>query len=304
MSYSFNKYQAGDRSKWIAKILKRTAIIFSIGIALNWFPYYSKHISELRIFGVLQRIALAYGGAALLVVFLRNKSLLKGTFLILLLGYWLLLLLLGGDDPLSLSNNLVRKVDVFLFGENHLYGGYGMPFDPEGLLSSIPSIATALLGYFVGKEIQKQNDLNLLTKRLVGFGFLFIAVATAWHLLGFPINKPIWSSSYVLFSGGIAMSLLGLLLWILDIKKWTSWATPFKAFGLNPLVSYILSGLFVKTSFLIKIDGINLYSWFYTNIFQNLLGNYPGSLAFAISYVCFIWIFAWLLYRKGKVIKV
>ena len=303
MSYSFSKYVAGDRNTWIKKILKRTAIIFGIGILLNWFPFYSKHISDLRIFGVLQRIALAYCGAALLIVFLK-KNWLYYAFAILLIGYWTILLAFGGDDALSLEGNLVRTLDLKLFGEQHLYGGYGMPFDPEGLLSTLPSIATALLGYFTGRAIQTQINLHAFIPKIVGIGFTLIAFATLWHYLGFPINKPIWSSSYVLFSGGIAMAGLGLLLWLLDIKKWDFWVYPFRAFGLNPLVSYILSGLFVKISFLIKIGDQNLYSWIYTSIFQPLLGNLNGSLGFAIFYTTFIWLFAWALYKTGRIIKV
>jgi len=304
MSYSFLKYQKTDRSQWITKILKRTGLIFLIGLLLNWFPFYNTHISDLRIFGVLQRIALAYGGAALLIVFFKNTTKLKLIFVFLLLSYWVLLLLFGGQDPLSLADNLVRTIDLKLFGENHLYGGYGMPFDPEGLLSSIPSIATALLGYFVGKEIQTSSNLASTIPKLVGAGFLLIAIATAWHYLGFPINKPIWSSSYVLFTGGIAMAFLGLLLWIIDIQSWKGWTYPFRAFGLNPLASYVLSGLFVKISFLIKMDSENLFSWIYNNVFKQLFGNLNGSLFFALSYVFFIWIFAWLLYRRGKIIKI
>ncbi len=304
MSYSFNKYQNTERSQWISKILKRTALIFLIGLVLNWFPFYNKSIGDLRIFGVLQRIALAYGGAALLLVFLKDKTWLRAAFVIILLGYWAILMFFGGEDPLSLANNLVRSIDLKLFGENHLYGGYGMPFDPEGLLSALPAIGTALLGYFVGKEIQSDPDISKTIPRIVIAGFILISIATAWHYLGFPINKPIWSSSYVLFSGGIATAFLGLLLWIIDVKGWKKWSFPFRAFGLNSLVSYVLSGLFVKISFLIKIDGANLYSWIYKNVFSALFGNLNGSFLFAITYVMFIWFFAWLLYRKGKIIKI
>jgi len=303
MSYSFNKYQSTERADWIRKILRRTALIFLIGLALNWFPFYNKHISDLRIFGVLQRIALAYGGAALLIVFL-NKRILKLTAVVILILYWIILLLFGGENPLGLENNMVRAIDLALIGKNHMYGGFGIAFDPEGLLGALPAIVTVLLGYFAGKEIQSHTQVSSAIPRIVFFGFVLIAIGTGWHLVGFPINKPLWSSSYVLFAGGIAMAALGLLLWIIDVKKWTNWSFPFRAFGLNPLLSYVLSGLFVKIALLVKVDGVPLYNWIYTQVFQSVLGDYNGSLAFAISFVMFIWCFAYLLYRNNTLIKI
>lgn len=304
MSYSFMRFDKENRKEWVLKILKRTALIFLIGLLLNWFPFYDKSISDLRIFGVLQRIALAFGGAALLVV-LFNRKYIEYLILILLAGYFFILMVFGGDDPLSLEGNLVRKIDLALVGENHIYGGYGVPFDPEGLLSTIPSIATVLIGYLTGRFLQGMRSLKLKLRWLVPAGFLLLVVSKFMHYGGIPINKPIWSSSYVFFTGGLAILLLSALLWILDTKEWDGkWTFPFKVFGLNPLISYVMSSLIVKTILKIKVGDSNLYNWLYTNIFQSTLGDYPGSLAFAFSVVGTVFIFSYLLYKNDKIIKV
>ncbi len=303
MAYSFRKYEAADRGAWIKKVLKRTLIIFLIGIALNWFPFYETNIKDLRIWGVLQRIAMGFGGAALVVIFFRKK-LLPIVTLLILLSYWAILLYFGGEDPLSLKDNVVRSLDLKLLGEKHLYGGYGMPFDPEGLLSSLPSIGTALLGYMTGQIILVRDSLKTAISKMVMLGLLFILVGVIWHYNGFPINKPIWSSSYVLFTGGLAMCCLALLLTITDLWGSHKWALPFKVFGLNPLISYVMSGLIVRIIYKIKVGDKNLYAWAYETIFQSTFGDKLGSLFFALSFVGLIYIFAYILYKNGKVVKV
>jgi len=300
MSHSFKKYQAVERREWVQKILKRTLLIFLVGLLLNWYPFYNKSIENLRIFGILQRIALAYGVGGLLIVYLGRWY--KVALVLLLLLYWIILLLFGGADPLSLEDNAVRHLDLFLFGEQHLYHGYGLPFDPEGLLSALPAVGTVLLGFFIGKTMQKSDSHLQQIRDLVAFGVLAILLGVSWHYLGFPINKPIWSSSYVLYSGGLATLFLALLVYIIDHHGYMRWTYVFRAFGLNPLISYVLSGLIIKTLFLIKIGDSNLYGWLYSNVFQTL-GDHLGSLLQAITYAMFIWLFAWWLYVQKRVIK-
>jgi len=303
MAYSFRKYDKENRAAWIGKVLKRTCLIFLIGLALNWFPFYHQHISDLRIFGVLQRIALGFGGAALIVIFFKKNHLPFLVFLILL-GYWLLLLYGGGEDPLSLNDNLVRKIDLALLGETHIYGGYGIPFDPEGLLSSLPSIATALLGYLLGLLILSADSLKTKISKMVLAGLVLIGLGVAWNYLGCPINKPIWSSSYVLFTAGLAMCFLGLLLTITDLWKKHRWSYPFKVFGLNPLISYVMSSIIAKILGRIPVGDTSLSSWLYVNIYQPSFGDKLGSLIYAFSVVALVFIFAYILYRNEKVVKV
>lgn len=301
MAFSFRKY-AEDKSLLVRKIVWRTVMIFLVGLLLNWYPFFNKSIADLRIFGVLQRIALAYGFGALLCAFLSRRALLISLVMILL-GYWGILLSTGVEDPLSLENNLVRMIDLKLFGENHIYHGYGIPFDPEGLLSTLPTIGTVILGFLTGRLIQHISENQQKIKLLVLIAPGLIILAYVWQFLGFPINKPIWSSSYVLLTGGLAMLLFALLLWLIDVKEYTNWTYVFRVFGMNPLISYALSGLIIKTFSLVRIGDQSLYGWLYSHFFQSVFGNYFGSFLQALTYTMFIWLFAWQLYRRNTIIK-
>ena len=304
MYFSFLKYKKEFRAQWIQKVVKRTALIFLVGLLLNWFPFFNTHISNLRIFGVLQRIAMAFGGAGLLIILFRKQNLLILISAIILLAYWGLLYAFGGDAPYALESNLCTQIDFWLLGENHIYKGFGIPFDPEGLASSLPGIAHVIIGYLIGLTIHTnaENKQKLLYK-LASIGILLVALGQLWGSY-FPINKPFWTSSYVLYTIGLATLLLTALTYVLDIRKWISWAYPFRVFGLNPLVSYVLSILIIKVSiYIIKIDGTSLYGWLYTNVFINVIDPKFGSFLQAFSLAALVWVFAWLLYRKGKVIK-
>ena len=250
---------------------------------------------------MLQRIALAYGIGGLLIVFLGKYY--KWAFVFILLLYWWLLIQFGGGQPLSLGENAVRYLDLFLLGEEHLYQGYGLPFDPEGLLSALPSVGTVLFGFYIGKTMQSLDQHLEKIRALTIIGLEAVTIGVLWPYMGFPLNKPIWSSSYVLFSGGLATLFLALLIFLIDHLGYKKWTYVFRAFGLNPLISYVLSGLVMKTFFLIKIGESNVYGWLYANVFQTTMGDYLGSLVQAITYAMFIWLFAWWLYAHNRVVK-
>jgi len=305
MSISFRKYEDADRGAWVKKVLKRTALIFLVGILLNWFPFFHKNISDLRIFGVLQRIALAFGGAGLLVIFIRDRRMLATIAALILLGYWALMYFAGGADPYSLEGNLATYFDTLLLGENHVYGGFGIPFDPEGIISTISGISHVLIGYFIGLKIQElSHRKQFLVQSLFVIGAALTVLGLVWNL-AFPINKPIWTSSYVLLTTGLGTVLLGILMWLIDVKGMQKWTYVFRVFGLNPLASYVLSGLFVKfLSQVLKWDNTSPYPWLYENIFSHVGSMKFGSFLQALIYTLFIWLFAWLLYRNNKVIKI
>ena len=303
MSFSFKKYDRSSNSAaWYGKIIRRTALIFLVGLLLNWLPFYNRSLAELRIFGVLQRIALAYGLAALIVMNCPRRWL-PSAFAILLIGYYALLMVFGGDAPLTLEDNAVRRLDLWLVGEQHLYGGYGIPFDPEGLLSTLPSVATVLFGYWVGLTIQSREDVKGKMKSLAPYALAATLAGVGLHFVGCPINKPIWSSSFVLVTGGLATFMLIGLIFVLDFKEWRSWAWVFEAFGKNPLASFVASSAIIKLLATIKIGEQGIYGWIYSNVFQTLFGNNFGSLVQAIVYAMLIWILAWFLYRKDIVIR-
>ncbi len=308
MYLAFSKFNHQLTPEAIRKIGKRTLIIFLIGLALNWFPFYNKSFEELRIMGVLQRIALAYGFGALICLSINRRNVLYVGGGMLLL-YWALMWFLGGDPKLGLETNFQRQLDLLLLGENHLYKGYTnaagekVAFDPEGILSTLSSIVTVMFGYWVGSLIKTMKNRDLLIKNLLIFGVIGILMGWAWDKF-FPINKPIWSSSYVLYTAGMATVGLALCIEFIDLRGKNLLNTPFLVFGMNSLFSYVLSGLFVKVSFLINIGDQNLYAWLYSSIFQPTLGDFNGSLIFAITYVGLIWLCSLVLYRRQIFIKI
>jgi predicted acyltransferase len=300
MALSFFNRKNQTTKQLLVKTWKRAGIIFMIGLLLNWFPFYHLNIADLRIMGVLQRIALAYGIGGTIVLIFNMRDIIVASAIILL-GYQVLLLGYG-QDPYSLEDNLARYIDLMVLGKNHLYGGFGIPFDPEGLLHSFPAAINVVLGYLLGNMIFSK-DKKELVKTLSILGIAFIIIGIAWGFF-FPINKPLWTSSYVLYTVGIGSVIWALLIYIIDIVKLESWTYLFRVFGRNPLASYVLSGLIVKMLFRIKIGESNLYSYFYQKIMVPIFGNLNGSLGTAILYVMFIWFFAWLLYKNNKIIKI
>ena len=213
----------------------------------------------------------------------------------------------SGQDPYSLKYNLILVIDSFLLGESHLYGGTGIQFDPEGLLSTIPSVVTILIGFLVGTMIKTTNDHEDNTQRMAVLGSLLIITGWLWGF-GFPINKQLWTSSYVLYTAGIAIILLAGMVWLVDIKKIDWWTKPFVILGSNAIFLYILSSLWVKILLKIsfKLDGkmISGYSYLYKTIFQPIAGNINGSLFFAIFHVLFFLLLLTWMYRKKIFIKI
>ena len=241
MWFSFRKYghRLTGEAGW--RILRRVLGIFFIGLLIN-FAGENFDLSHLRILGVLQRIALAYGLASVLVLLLkRNWRWALAVFI--LLGYWGVLILFGGEHPLDLMTNLVRKIDLSVFGPNHVWHGFPLdsnhkiPFDPEGLLSTFTATVNVLIGYQMGEMIGTSANHRKVSLQLLGFGAVGIVLGLLWNPY-FPINKPIWSSSYVLYTSGWASVLLGLLLWMIDVKGWKTWSNPFMVVGMNPLFIY------------------------------------------------------------------
>lgn len=306
MFYSFKKFEKGITSKSFKKVIKRTLIIFLIGLFLNLFPKFN--FESLRFLGVLQRIAIAYGFAALMCLQFNVKTL-KYIFVLILVGYWGLLYFGNPIDPYAPTENLVQLVDLAILGENHMWKGLGFAFDPEGLLSSLPSIATVLLGYFTGTIIEISKSTLETIKKLVVYGFILTVIGLVWGTV-FPINKSLWTSTYVIYTGGLALLFLAFLLWIIDEKGFKKWSTPFIHFGTNPLFIFVFSGVYVKTIiYLVKIkvssgETLTGYSYLYNHIFVPIAGNMNGSLLFAITHIIFFWFLTYVLYKRKIFIKI
>ncbi|SFE26850.1 acyltransferase family protein [Thermophagus xiamenensis] len=307
MFFSFSKYGNTLNKESFKRLGRRTLLIFAIGLFLNSFPQWDRDYSTLRIMGVLQRIALAYGFGSLIVLSVPRKYIPLLGFSILLL-YWGILGWFGGEDPYSLNGNVTIPFDAAILGEQHLYRGFGIPFDPEGLLSTIPAVVTVLLGYLTGVFIKTTEKVKI-PGQLALYGLIVAIAGRLWGLV-FPINKPLWTGSYVLYTAGLAAMAFALLIFIIDIKGYKKWTSFFVVFGMNPLFIYALSGLWARTlGMIIKIelaDGTVMRgsTWLYENIFVPLAGNMNGSLLYALTHVFFFWVIGYFLYKKRVFIKV
>jgi predicted acyltransferase len=304
--YSLKKYGNAINSSSLFRIFRRMIAIFAVGLFLTIFPYFARDYSTLRIMGVLQRIALAYGIGATVCLAIR-KEYLWIVIAILLLLYWALLAFFGGADPYSLNDNFALKADLAILGKNHMYKGFGIPFEPEGLLSTIPSICTVIIGYFTGELVAKGSTSGKIFLKLLLLGAGATGLGYLWGMI-FPINKALWTSSYVLYSGGLAMIVLAVIYLIADVLKFSMWGTFFLVFGTNALFTFAMAGIWTKMMlYVIKIhsgsERISIYNWFYEKVCVPVAGNMNGSLLFAVIQVLLLWILALLLYNRKIMIR-
>jgi predicted acyltransferase len=304
--YSLKKYGNELNGSSFFRILRRTVTIFALGILLAVFPYFVRDYSTLRILGVLQRIALAYGLGALICMAVR-KEYLWIVLAILLLAYWGLLAFFGGADPYSLKDNFALKVDLAILGKSHIYKGFGIPFDPEGLLSTITSVCTVILGYTMGDQIAKGSASGKTVLKLLLIGAGLAGLGYLWGMM-FPINKALWTSSYVLYTGGLATMVLALIFLVADVLKFKAWGTFFIIFGTNAIFTFAMAAIWTKLMlYVIKIpsggEKVTFYTWFYEKVCVPVAGNLNGSLLFAIIQVLILWIIALILYRKKIMIR-
>ncbi len=305
MSQSFRHLKTADSGKLIRKITVRAGMIFLIGLLLNWFPFYLTGLSELRIFGVLQRIALSFFGAGILIVLLKKRNGLIFMTVLLLLLHWGILYFFGGEHPYSLEDNIGRHLDLNLVGAQHVYGGFGIPFDPEGLLGTITGISQVLIGFLIGGYLfEDKEKFNKRIRHILYLTVGLFVLGKLWNLV-LPINKPLWTSSYVVYTVAIVTALLLCLVELVDKRKKVRWAWFFRVFGKNPLFSYILSILFVKLFLqVIKWGDTNLYAWLYTDVLSEIFSPKLASLVFAVCFTVFIWLWAYILHRRNIVVKV
>lgn len=311
MSFSLSKYEEKGESAFWKKVLKRSFLIFAIGLFLSAFPFVYrengdlvlKDLSNIRIMGVLQRIALCYFFASVILHYLNLKKALWLSAVILLV-YWGVMWYFGDQpDPYSLQGNAALKFDLLIFPEENLWKGFGVPFDPEGLLSTFPAIVNIIAGYASGKFIQNSNSKIKAVLWLAGIGLLLLGLGMLWDIF-FPINKGIWTSSFVIFSTGWDLLILGGLILIIEIAGFKKWTYFFEAFGKNPLFIFIMSGLVVMLMNVIWINGTALKPWIYQNAYLSWLTQYNASLAFALSYMLLMWLLGYWLDKNKIYIKV
>ncbi|TDW99205.1 acyltransferase family protein [Dinghuibacter silviterrae] len=315
MSFTMRRYEEQGNGAVLSKIFKRTLLIFLCGFLLYWFPFVQhtdagwafKPLSHTRILGVLQRIALCYCIASLMIHFLPKGAVLTLS-VIFLLGYWFLAWYFGDPGgvspdsvtgPFTLHGNADLKLDRLIMGDNHLYRGEGFPFDPEGILSTIPAIVNVVAGYYAGLFVQKHSTEAKSLWKMAGVGALLIILAWVWNPV-FPVNKKIWTSSFVLNTVGIDLILLSFLIFIIDFQKLKGWTGFFTTVGKNPLAIYLLSELLIVVLDLIKVGpDTSLTEWIITHTTGHISPEKLGSLCFAIAYMLVCWsVGKWMEVKK------
>jgi predicted acyltransferase len=305
LSFARRVEKGADEWALFKNVLRRSLIIFGLGLLLSGFPFYNLH--TIRIPGVLQRIAVCYFIASIIFIKTRWRTqAIIGVFLLFI--YWIIMKTIPvpgyGIGDLSRAGNLAAYVDRSVFGRHTWKPDY----DPEGILSTIPAIVTTLCGVLTGHLIRsKRTPLEKVVIMFVA-GMAGVVAGWAWDAW-FPINKALWTSSYVIFTAGMALQLLALFYWLIDVEGKKSWAKPFVVYGMNAISLFMLSGLAARVMGLITInraDGssTSLQGFIYQTLFQSWLQPINASLAFAVCYVL-VWLFLmWLLYRKNIFIKV
>lgn len=314
--------QAGPAIFW-KKVIKRTVLIFAIGLFLNWSPFVkwegesivAKTWENIRILGVLQRIALCYFFASVIVFYAKTR----GAFVIsgvLLLLYWLICLLLGAPgDPYSLTGWFGTQIDINLLGVTHIYKGEGVPFDPEGLPSTVAAVVQVIFGFLVGQYIQQKGKSYEMLSNLLIAGLVLVFTGYCWDMV-FPINKKIWTSSYTLYTTGLAILVLSTLIYLIEFKENKgAWGRFFDVFGKNPLFIFVLSGFLPRVLGMfrwvdhVSPEGKNVYTsafpWFYQHICKDIATDLRvGSLVYALCMILMYWSIVYVLDKKKIYIKV
>lgn len=338
LSIGARRARGDDEAAIRRQILRRGALIFLFGFLLNGFPFYTwgavdgvrdpsfldrivDRLEHWRFMGVLQRIALAYVVSALIATraTLRTQIAVAA---VLLFGYWIVMTVLpvpgtnGTPGALLLhqpSATMAAYWDRVLldwsrFGlGNHLWSG-SITFDPEGILSTTGAIGTALLGNLTGRWIADRRPLIERVCALFAVGAMAMMVGLIWHW-SFPINKNLWTGSYVVFTGGMACVAVATIMWLVDLQGWRRWTKPFVIYGVNPMIAFVGSGLMARLIYsIIKVEyqgqRVSLQSAMYQSAFASWLSPLNASLAFALAFVAFWFAVLAVLYRRNIVLKV
>ena len=332
MAFVMPRLEAGGDAAFWKKVTKRLLIIFGIGLFLNWYPFLrydgdnlvgrgwtytaaNGEIIGVRILGVLQRIALAYFFASIIIYYLKLRGAIIFSFFMLGL-YWFLCLWFGNPaDPFSMKGYFGNAVDQCILGLPHLYRGEGVPFDPEGIMSTMGAIVQVVFGYMIGNYIQQKGKTYEMLSNLFVAGAIFIFAGFCCDLV-FPINKKIWTSSFVLYTTGLATMVLSVLIYLIEFKNFRgTWSKFFDAFGKNALLVFALSAFIPRTLGLIRIpDHVNAkgqmlyyspWNWLYQRVLIHTPGRPEiGSLLFAICVIMFMWVICYWLDKKKIYLKV
>ncbi len=307
------RIEAGvERRSLTTKLVRRSAVLFGLGLFLSGYPFglfgtrtFERLLETWRIPGVLQRIAVCYLLASLLFLYCRKPAL-KVWTAVCLLGYWPLLALTpmpggGAPDLATKGQHLAGWLDRVVLGK-HLWI-YGKVYDPEGILSTIPALATTLLGLFAGLLLVSDRPAVEKVARLFVRGSLLVVGGYVWGWF-FPISKGLWTSSYAVFTAGMATCALALCLWLFDVERHPRMARPLVIYGVNAITVFVGSGVLARTLGILKVGERTVHSWIYGGLFASWLPPYVASLAFALAWVVGWFLVLWVMDRRGVVIKV
>jgi predicted acyltransferase len=300
MSFVLPKWEKLPNSTVSFKILKRTLLIFLLGYLMYWFPF-TGSIGETRILGVLQRIALCYGIGSFIAYYMHERVVMILSALLLLI-YWYLSMNFGIVGNIPNQQNAGFIFDKWIMGEAHMYHGEGFAFDPEGWLSTLPAIVNVLIGFRVGKFIQEKGKTYEGLTHLLMWGAGFIFLGFMWNYQ-FPINKKLWSSSFVMLTVGLDMVIIGTIIYRIELQRQLQFSGFFEVFGKNPLVIYLFSELLLTVLNMITIGDITLFNWIFNHGFS-FFAPYWASLAFAVSYMLVCWLLGYILDKFKIYIRV
>ncbi len=307
LSFTLEKYQRLGDTAVLRKIVMRTVLLFLCGYLLSWFPFFTgwstghltiRPLEHTRIMGVLQRIALGYGIAAL-IVHLGRRTGAVAYSAAALLGYWWLLSTFGDH---TMAGNAATRFDKLVLGDAHLWHGEGVAFDPEGLLSTLPAVVNVLAGYVTGRFVRDRGANYRTIATLLLSGCVCVAVAVSWDPV-LPINKKLWTSSYVLCTVGIDLAVLSVLLFAIDLRPGHRWPYFFEVFGRNTLFIFLLSELVEVVLYRTSVGPVTLFAWLYQNGFASWAGDKPGSLCYAVTYMLACWGIAYAMDRRRLYIR-
>jgi predicted acyltransferase len=312
LAFVMHKYETQGSGVFWRKTLKRTIIIFLLGYLMYWFPFFReaegggwelRPIAETRIPGVLQRIALCYFFASIILHY-GSKKFAVWFSVFALLGYWILSYIFGTPgDPYSLTGNAGLKLDLFLFGEKHLYHGEGIAFDPEGLLSTLPAIVNVIAGYFAGDFIRRYGNTYESIAKLMIAGAALIFIALTWDM-AFPVNKKLWTSSFVLMTVGLDLLILPVLIYVIELYHYRKWTYFFVVFGRNPLFIYLLSEILLISLYMIPVGDGAFPQWFNNDFLGSFASPVNASFLFAFLFMLVNWLVGYFLDKKRIYIKV
>ncbi|MCD1599949.1 acyltransferase family protein [Rheinheimera aquimaris] len=321
LQLSLQRQQTATKAALLKHALLRSVKLYLLGLFLVLFyynfrdpsyNYIEQKLMAVRALGVLQRIALVYFFTMLIALYCATRGRIIAMLMLCAL-YLAAMWYLPYQDAygqqfvglLEFGNSFAAWLDHTVLGAQHVYYRTATPFafDPEGLWSTLPAIASCVSGLLIAQWLQAQRTLVQKARGLLLCGVVAVWLAELWHF-SLPINKSLWTPSFVLLSSGYCAIALATCLWLCDIKKYRLWSAPFVVFGANAILFFMFAGIAARLLGMIPAGDISLQSWLFSNLYQPAFGNYNGSLAFAISFLLLSYLLMHWCYKRGIFLKV